>query len=98
MQSAYAIKGGWLLDNLWILSWSFKENSILEIGLLSKSLSETICLTLILLNLLSFSDIFLLIVIIKEFPSIKIFLFNSNVSEKINNSKTLERSENFIIA
>ena len=34
---------------------------------------------------------------ITEFPSIKFSLFASNMSEKINSSKTLDKSENFII-
>ena len=72
--------------------------SIAEIGLLNKSLSEAIFLTLILLNLFSFSDKFLLKVIMNELPSTKEFLFNSKISEKINSSNTLDKSVNLIIA
>ena len=72
--------------------------SILEIGLLIKFFKEDIFLTLILLNLLSSSEMFLEIVNIKELPSINISLFKSKTSEKINNSKTEVKSVNLIIA
>ena len=78
--------------------WSSINISILEIGLLIKFFKEDIFLTLILLNLLSSSEIFLEIVNIKELPSINISLFKSKTSEKINNSKTEVKSVNLIIA
>ena len=56
------------------------------IGLFSKSLREAIFFTFILLNLLLSSDKDLMTVIINEFPSFKIFLLDSKVSENINNS------------
>ena len=73
-------------------------NSILETGLLNKSLREAIFFILILLNLFSSFDKFLFIVIINELPSTKEFLFNYKISEKINNSNTDDRSVNLIIA
>ena len=78
--------------------WSSMNISILEIGLLIKFFKEDIFLTLILLNLLSSSEMFLEIVNIKELPSINISLFKSKTSEKINNSKTEVKSVNLIIA
>jgi len=48
------------------------------------------------LDLLSSLEIVLIKVIIREFPSIKIFLFNSNISENIKSSKTLDKSVNFM--
>ena len=80
---------------------SFKELSlkvIFLIGLFNKSLREAIFFTFILLNLLFSSDKDLMTVNINEFPSFKIFLLDSKVSENINNSNTLERSVNFNIA
>ena len=73
-------------------------NSISAIGLLNKSLRDAIFLTFSLLNLLLSSVIFLLKVIINELPSTNIFLFNYKISEKINNSNTLVKSVNLIIA
>ena len=65
-------------------------------GLLKRSLSEAIFWTLILLNLFSSLEIVFNKVIINEFPSTKISLFNSKVSEKIKSSKTLDKSVNLI--
>ena len=77
---------------------SFKLNSTSKISLLNKSFKEAIFLTLILLKRFSLSDIFLLRVKINELPSTNAFLFSSKISEKINNSNTLDKSVNFIIA
>ena len=68
----------------WIIKQIFKNRNLF--------------LTFILLNLFSSSVRFLTTLINKEFPSTKDFLFNSKVSEKINNSKTLPRSVSLIIA
>ena len=71
--------------------------SILDIGLLNKFFKDAILLTFILLNLLFSSVLFLLIVKIKEFPSFKMSRFNSKRSEKINSSKTEDKSVSLII-
>ncbi len=71
--------------------------SILDIGLLNKFFKEAIFLTFILLNLLFSSITFLITVKIKEFPSFKISRFNSRRSEKINSSKTEDKSVNLIM-
>ena len=68
------------------------------IGLLNKFLREAIFLTFILLNLFSFSLIFLIKVIINELPSDNISLLSSKISEKINSSNTLAKSVNLITA
>ena len=81
-----------------ILLRSWVLNSISEIGLLNISLRDTIFLTFSLLNLLLFSATFLIKVNINELPSANIFLFNSKISEKINNSNTLVKSVSLIIA
>ena len=71
---------------------------MLDIGLLNKFFKDVIFFTFILLNLLVSSLTFLLTVKIKESPSFKISLFNSKRSEKINSSKTEDKSVNLIIA
>ena len=76
----------------------FKWNLTSLIGLFNKSFKEAIFLTLILLNLFSSLEIDFTRVKIKELPSTKISRFNSNVSEKINNSNTLDKSVNFSTA
>ena len=85
-------------DIFWSDFISFGLRTISLIGLLIISFIETIFFTLIFLNLFTSSEEFLIIVIINELPSIKIFLFFSNTSEKTNNSKETLKSENFTIA
>ena len=65
-------------------------------GLLNKSLREAIFWTFILFNLFSSFEIVLIKVIINEFPSIKISLLSSRMSEKIKSSNTLVKSVNLI--
>ena len=63
--------------------------------LLNKSFKGAILRTLILFVLSSSEEIVLLKVKINDDPSFKKSLFNSKISENINNSKTLLKSVNF---
>ena len=71
----------------------FKVISLIE--LLKRSFNEAIFLTLILLVLSSSDEIFFVRVKINDDPSLKLSLFSSKTSEKINSSKTLVKSVNF---
>ena len=64
-------------------------------GLFNKSCKEVIFCTLILLNLFSSLDKDFISVNIIDLPSLRISLFISNTSEKINNSNTLDKSVSF---
>ena len=72
----------------------FRLNVTPLIGLFKRSSKEIIFCTFILFNLFSLLAIDLISVRIKELPSFKISLFNSKVSEKMNNSNTLDKSVN----
>jgi hypothetical protein len=71
----------------------FKVISLIE--LLKRSFNEAIFLTLILFVLSSSDEMVFVKVKINDDPSLKLSLFNSKTSEKINSSKTLVKSVNF---
>ena len=81
---------------IWLSSSiDFKSNVTSFMVCESKSFKEPIFWIFILLNRFSSLENDLTTVKIKELPSFKFSLFCSRISEKINNSKTLDKSVNF---